>query len=106
MSCPYILKFSGAFYYNGLLAIVTTWMAYGNIVEYLEKHADADRLRLVSLTFFLASNISLLHILPLLTSRRGRVRYPHSCNIVHRDIKAVSPSNSHGGFDYENLPCF
>ena len=49
MSCPYILKFDGVFYHNGVPAIVTPWMRHGNIIEYLEKHSDVDRLRLVSL---------------------------------------------------------
>jgi len=49
VSCPYILKFDGVFYHNGLPAMVTPWMAHGNITEYLEKDAHADRLRLVSL---------------------------------------------------------
>ena len=72
VSCPYILKFNGVFYYNELPAIVTPWMVHGNITEYLEKHADADRLRLVSLTSSLAPNISSLHTLSSLASRRGQ----------------------------------
>ena len=47
MVCPYILKFNGAFYHNGVPAIVTPWVPHGNITNYLEKHSDADRLRLV-----------------------------------------------------------
>ena len=50
VSCPYILKFNGAFYHNNLPAIVTPWMAHGNITEYLENYPDADRLRLASLS--------------------------------------------------------
>ena len=48
LSCPYLLKFNGVFYHNGVPAIVTPWMSNGNVIEYLEKHTDADRLRLVS----------------------------------------------------------
>jgi len=48
LSCPYLLKLNGTFYHNGVPAIVTPWMPRGHIIEYLEKHADADRLRLVS----------------------------------------------------------
>ena len=48
LSCPYLLKFSGVFYHNTVPAIVTPWMPHGHIIEYLEKNADADRLRLVS----------------------------------------------------------
>jgi len=50
VSCPYILKYNGAFYHNDVPAIVTPWMPRGNIAEYLEKHTEADRLRLVSST--------------------------------------------------------
>ena len=48
VSCPYVLKFNGVFYHNDVPAIVTPWMAHGNITEYLEKHPDANRLCLVS----------------------------------------------------------
>ena len=48
VSCPYILEFNGVFYHNGSPAIVTPWMPHGNLIEYLENHTDADRLRLVS----------------------------------------------------------
>ena len=60
MSCPYILKFNGVFYHNDLPAIATPWMTHGNINEYLEKYADANRLRLVRLIFLpVQSNSSL-----------------------------------------------
>jgi len=59
VSCPYVLKFNGAFYHGDLPAIVTPWVAHGNIMEYLEKRPDADRLRLVSSIAFPApSNLS------------------------------------------------
>ena len=58
MSCPYILQFNGAFYHNGVPAIVTPWMPYGSIAEYLERHADVGRLRLVSSSEPQASDIS------------------------------------------------
>ena len=48
ISCSHILKFYGAFYRDHQPVIVTPWMLHGNITEYLEKHADADRLRLVN----------------------------------------------------------
>ena len=47
--CPHILKLTGAFFHDDVLAIVTPWMSRGNIAEYLEKHPNADRLQLVSL---------------------------------------------------------
>ena len=49
ISCPHILKFNGAFYHDGVPAIIMPWMPHGNIAEYLEIHTGADRLRLVSL---------------------------------------------------------
>ena len=48
VSCPYILKFNGIFYRNGVPVILTPWMSHGNITEYLENHPEVDRLRLVS----------------------------------------------------------
>lgn len=50
MACPYVLKFNGIFYRNGVPAIVTPWTPHGSITEYLEKHPDVDRLQLVSLS--------------------------------------------------------
>ncbi|KAF9647925.1 kinase-like protein [Thelephora ganbajun] len=68
VSCPYILKFNGAFYHNDMPAIVMPWVPHGNIIEYLEKHTGVDRLHL------------------LLGVVKG-VRYLHNCNIAHGDIK-------------------
>jgi len=49
LSCPYIAKFNGAFYHNGVPAIVAPWMLHRTITKYLEDRPDANRLRLVSL---------------------------------------------------------
>ncbi|KAF9789234.1 kinase-like domain-containing protein [Thelephora terrestris] len=68
VSCPYILTFQGVFYHNDVPAIVTPWMDKGNITEYLLRFPDANRLRL------------------LLCVIKG-VKYLHSCNIAHGDIK-------------------
>ena len=57
VSCPYLLKFTGVFYHNDMPAIVTPWMSHGNITEYLGKHPDANRLRLVSLNLSSAPDI-------------------------------------------------
>ena len=48
VSSTYVLKFKGAFYHSDVPAIVMPWMPHGNITEYLAKHPDVDRLRLVS----------------------------------------------------------
>ncbi|KAF9647776.1 kinase-like protein [Thelephora ganbajun] len=69
LSCPYILKLNGVFYHNGVPAIVTPWMSHGNVTEYLKNNPEANRLRL------------------LLGVIKG-VKYLHSCNIAHGDIKA------------------
>lgn len=90
--CPYILKFNGVLYHNDMPAIVTPWMPHGNITEYLEKHPDADRLRLVSpnlppqgqaLADFTPRHYQLLDVV------KG-VGYLHNHNITHGDIKGVS----------------
>lgn len=65
VSCRYILKFDGVLYHDDTPAIVTPWMPHGNITEYLEKHADADRLRLVNLNVLPAQSVSLPHKLSL-----------------------------------------
>ena len=65
VSSPFILKFNGVFYHNGVPAIVTPWMAHGNIIKYLDKHADADRLRLVSSTTTSAPGICSLYTFSL-----------------------------------------
>ncbi|KAF9645573.1 kinase-like protein [Thelephora ganbajun] len=69
VSCPYVLKFNGVFYHNGVPAIVTPWMLHGNVTEYLESNPEANRIRL------------------LLDVVKG-VKYLHNCNIAHGDIKA------------------
>ena len=48
MSWSFILDLKGVFYHNDVPAIVSSWMPAGTITEYLEQHADADRLRLAS----------------------------------------------------------
>ncbi|KAF9645571.1 kinase-like protein [Thelephora ganbajun] len=68
VSCPYVLKLNGVFYHNGVPAIVTPWMPHGNITEYLENNPKTNRIRL------------------LLDVVKG-VKYLHSCNIAHGDIK-------------------
>ena len=60
VSCPYILKFNGVFHHNDMPAIVTPWMSHGNITEYLQKTADANRLHLVNANFFQVQSISSL----------------------------------------------
>jgi len=72
VSCPYVLKFDGVFYHNGLPAIVTPWMPHGNITEYLESHPDADRLRLVSLVALPAPSNWLTSHIRSLAFRRGQ----------------------------------
>lgn len=62
-SCPHILKLGGAFYHNGVPAIVTPWMPHGNVVDYLEKHPDTDRVRLVSLSVSRAPGVIYLSLL-------------------------------------------
>jgi len=50
LSCPYIAEFDGAFYRNGVPAIVAPWTLHRTITKYLEDHPYMNRWRLVSLT--------------------------------------------------------
>ena len=49
--------------HNGVPAIVTPWMPGGNITEYLEKHADTNRLKLASSSVLPASAVGSLCVL-------------------------------------------
>ena len=59
----YILKLEGVFYHNGVPAIVTPWMPAGNIIEYLGKTPDANRLKLASSSVLPVSGIGSLRVL-------------------------------------------
>ena len=91
MSCPYVLRFDGVFYRNDVPAIVMPWIPNGNITEYLHKNPDADRLRLVS-SNIPPSPATAPHLITIqLLCVVKAVKYLHSCNIVHGDVKAVTP---------------
>jgi len=98
--CPHILQFIGAFYHNNVPAIVTPWVRHGNITEYLEKHPDVDRLRLVSLSMPLASGVTHFTSCHNLASRCGqRNRVPPQTQHSAWGCKSGKPFDSRGGFD-------
>ena len=75
VSCPYVLKYTGAFYHKDVPAVVTPWMPRGNITEYLERCPDTDRLRLVSSIERLpAPSMSLLRSLLALMCGQREIR--------------------------------
>ena len=88
VSCRYILKFDGVFYCNDVPAIVTPWMPHGNITEYLEKHPDVNRLRLVGLN---------------IPRHQAKVHFASSRHIVYRcDQRGqVSPQLQHSARGYQ-----
>lgn len=104
VSCPHILKFNGVFYYNDAPAIVTPWMPHGNITEYVEKHADADRLDLVSSDFSSTLNISSLPAFRYAAFRCGkRSKVPPQWQHSAWGYQGRKPSSPHERFDYEAI---
>jgi len=102
MSCPYILTFNGVFCHNEAPAIVTPWIAHGNISGYLEKHADADRLRLVSLITPRAPNFNLIQTLSHVAFRRGQGgQVPPQLQRYARGHQRGKPASFCEGFERE-----
>ena len=61
-------------------------MSGGDLQEYIKKNLDADRLKLVGVTPI--AFIPRLHPCQLSDVAEG-LRYLHSCNVVHGDLKGV-----------------
>jgi len=109
---PHILELGGVFFHNGVPAVVTLWMPHGNIAEYLEKHPDTDRLRLVSLRAFPAPGVihfTSYHCLAFRCGQRSRVppparrsawghqsgEPPRSCGRSNREIVIFPDKHPH-----------
>ena len=70
------------------LCIVSEWMIDGNIMDFITKHPEVNRLRLVRLTF-VPPSIHKSSSVPQLAETASGLQYLHSMDIVHSDIKPV-----------------
>ena len=66
--------------------LISNWMSGGDLPEYIKKHTDIDRLRLVGIP-------PVVFIPRLIQSQLSDVAkglcYLHSCNVIHGDLKGV-----------------
>ena len=71
-------------------AMVSEWMPYGNINQFVKAHPDVDRPKLVRPPFAtLLPSFRQLKILQLAGVAKGLI-YLHGSEIVHGDLKGVS----------------
>jgi len=62
---PNVLPLLGVMMTDNHFAMVSEWMANGNITEFVEAHPDADRLELVGCSFHVFLSLSLIITGPL-----------------------------------------
>ena len=70
------------------MSVATEWMIYGNIVDFVSTHHEANRLRLVCSTAFLYW-LSNTEILPKLAEVASGLEHLHSIEIIHGNLKPV-----------------
>jgi len=66
--------------------LVSIWMSDGELLDHLGRNPDADRPGLVGVPVVMLSHA---HSCPKLSNVAEGVRYLHSRNIVHGDLKGV-----------------
>ena len=84
LSHPNIVPFRGTTIIP--FQLVSDWMPGGNLMEYIHKYSDANRLALVC--FSAAARGKLLTPFQLFDITEG-LNYLHSRHVVHGDIKGV-----------------
>lgn len=68
------------------LEIASVWMPNGNILEYIKKHPEADRVALVGVCFIVFIQRS---VPSQLSDVAEGLCYLHSFNVVHQRLKGV-----------------
>ena len=85
-------------------AMVSEWMANGNINEFVETDRDANRFKLVGLCFLCRSYPPLIKLLPIAWRRRSRVDiYTRSGDGTQGLERGMVSDTSHHTFS--NVPC-
>ena len=84
-----VLQFHGVDTSLFQLALVYEWGQNGNITQYLESNPDASRVKLV-IGFLYTSHSLFLIINPKLLQVAKGLRYLHSIDIVHGNLRGVS----------------
>ena len=79
--------------------LISNWMSGGNLGEYIKNNSDVNRLKLVGAPL---SRLSRAYSRCQLSDVAKGLRYLHSCNVVHGDLKGVrdrsksrSPAHRH-----------
>ena len=72
------------------LCMVSEWMEYGNLLSYVKKRPDANRLNLVCALCFLL-HLFTRRCMKVVDVARG-LSYIHGLGLVHGDLKSVSSS--------------
>ena len=70
-----------------MFSVVSEWMANGNIMEYV-RNSPGNHLKLVGHDYTFLFN--LLNNFQLADAAEG-LKYLHNANVVHGDLKGVSP---------------
>jgi len=72
------------------LQLISNWMPGGDLLEYIKKNPDADRLGLVGIPPVV---LVLTHSCNQLFDFTKGLCYLHSCNVIHGDLKGACGSS-------------
>ncbi|KDQ50227.1 hypothetical protein JAAARDRAFT_200121 [Jaapia argillacea MUCL 33604] len=68
---PNIVPVFGLSEFKGRLCMVSEWMPNGNLLDFVKKHSDVNRVKLI-------------------TDLAAGLQYVHSCGLVHGDVKSLN----------------
>ena len=87
---PNVLPLIGALMSENRFAMVSEWMPYGNINQFVKAHPDVDRPKLVRPPFATSlPSFRQLKIFQLAGVAKGLI-YLHDSEMVHGDLRGVS----------------